>query len=646
MDTLQKTIPGVKLDLHAAALQYISEGRPIFPCLPDGKKPATQNGFKDASADRAVVDAWWRDNPNYNIGAVPEDFGQAVVDLDAHKDGIAAWAALDGDKPDTFTVATPRGGRHLYYAGSLPGTVDRLAPGVDTRGVGTYVLLPPSVVGGKAYAVIKDGIEAPLPEWISAALRREPREASPPPDGFEVDQPRNVYRAIQSLNFQDEAVELQGSDNETIAAANVLGDLGLSCEKAAEVMQKHFKLTPVQPDRDEWIAEKVRNAYASRQNEIGCRALQSAEKVFAHVLLEWIEDEKAKSEQNAGERPFSAKELAAGTYPRVDYLVDGLVMRAHVNLLYGDGGTGKTILAEHMGVAIAAGVPLFGSTVKQAPVLMILAEDGYGETKARLQGICLSLGQVLGDLPLTLWCEPNDPLLAHIDDLGNYTEGPFMPALRRELNKVRGGFVVLDTVSDIAALDETKRLPVNALCKRVLRGLCKEFDVTILVNAHPSKKAMEDGSNYAGSTAWNNAVRNRLSLTRIKDADRSDPRRVLKVEKANYGAEVALDLHLAADMTFRLGAMAGRSESDIRLAVLETVVDLLNKGVNVVRTQGSGHNASDLADIIRHERKISIDKREVLKILKRLETEGNPWIEYHTSDGHGGAGYALIKRRA
>jgi hypothetical protein len=299
-----------------------------------------------------------------------------------------------------------------------------------------------------------------------------------------------------------------------------------------------------------------------------------------------------------------------------------------------------------MGVAIAAGVPLFGTAVKQSPVLMILAEDGYGETKARLQGICLSLGQTLGDLPLTLWCEPNDPLLALIDDVGNYTEGPFMPALRQELDKARGGFVVLNTVSDIAALDETKRLPVNALCKRVLRGLCKEFDVTILVNAHPSKKAMGDGSNYAGSTAWNNAVRNRLSLTRIKDAERSDPRRILKVEKANYGAGASIDLHLTPAMTFLLGAMPGHSEADIRLAVLETLTKLLNKGVNVVRTHGSGHKASDLTDMIRRGRKINIDKREVLKHLKRLETEDNPWIEYHSgASGHGGAGYALIKRR-
>jgi len=42
--------------------------------------------------------------------------------------------------------------------------------------------------------------------------------------------------------LSDEAVELQGSDNETIAAANVLGDLGLSCEKAARGDAETFQV--------------------------------------------------------------------------------------------------------------------------------------------------------------------------------------------------------------------------------------------------------------------------------------------------------------------------------------------------------------------------------------------------------------------
>ena len=70
-------------------------------------------------------------------------------------------------------------------------------------------------------------------------------------------------------------------------------------------------------------------------------------------------------------------------------------------------------------------------------------------------------------------------------------------------------FLVLDTVSDIAALDETKRLAVNTFCKQVLGSLCRDYGATVAVNAHPSKAAMADGSGYAGSTAWNNSVRNR-----------------------------------------------------------------------------------------------------------------------------------------
>ena len=160
------------LKKHALALA--SAGIPIFPCVKDGKAPATANGFKDSTTDLLQIEQWWTEEPEYNIGVVPDEAGWLVVDLDPGSD--AGWINLvreNGGHEATYEVTTPRGGRHLYFAGHAVSSVQKLAGHVDTRGVGGYVLVPPSAVGGREYFVSQDRDVAPLPAWISEALGRQ-----------------------------------------------------------------------------------------------------------------------------------------------------------------------------------------------------------------------------------------------------------------------------------------------------------------------------------------------------------------------------------------------------------------------------------------------------------------------------------------
>ncbi len=320
--------------------------------------------------------------------------------------------------------------------------------------------------------------------------------------------------------------------------------------------------------------------------------------------------------------PKTAAELVAGDFPRAEYLWEKFILRGHVNLLYGDGGTGKTLLAEHIAVAIAAGLnQLFGLRVLQRqPVLLVLAEDDDGETKARLETISAMLGVDLAGLPIKTWCLPGwDAALAHVADNGSYEPGAFIEPLRAELANMGGPcLLVLDTVSDIATLDENKRLPVNTLCKIVLTGLCRDFGATLLVNAHPSKGAMVDGTHYAGSTAWNNAVRNRLTLEWPKP---SSSQRILSVAKANYSEGGSLELYQTG-LVFVTAPEAGHSEADERAVVLATVLELLEQGVAIVRANGAGQKPSDLARAIRDRHGMDLEARRVLDHLNTLERQG------------------------
>jgi putative DNA primase/helicase len=140
-----------------AALRYAARRWPVFPCKPGSKEPLTPRGHLDATTDPRQIHAWWNRWPYANI-AVPtgERSGFFVLDVDRDSWGFGSLDALEsefGELPPTWTVKTGGGGLHLYFKYPEDGTVipnstGRLGPGVDVRGEGGYVLVPPSTTEG------------------------------------------------------------------------------------------------------------------------------------------------------------------------------------------------------------------------------------------------------------------------------------------------------------------------------------------------------------------------------------------------------------------------------------------------------------------------------------------------------------------
>lgn len=156
--------------LIGAALWYAGLGIPVFPLQPRGKQPLPgSHGFKDATTDPGQVEAWWRQTPAANIGAATgHQFD--VIDVDGLT-GIRSCLALDPDADyhsnappgRQITLAqmldvdevghaeTPRGGGHHIYIPPQPGRStgsgedSDLPAGIDYRGLGGYVAMPPSV---------------------------------------------------------------------------------------------------------------------------------------------------------------------------------------------------------------------------------------------------------------------------------------------------------------------------------------------------------------------------------------------------------------------------------------------------------------------------------------------------------------------
>jgi hypothetical protein len=102
-----------------------------------------------------------------------------VLDVDpghGGRDSIAALAA-HGPLPDTLGVQTGGGGRHLYFAHPghrVPNSAGRLGPGLDVRGDGGYVLVPPSRhLAGDRYRWVGAEIQ-PLPAWLRDLMLLSP----------------------------------------------------------------------------------------------------------------------------------------------------------------------------------------------------------------------------------------------------------------------------------------------------------------------------------------------------------------------------------------------------------------------------------------------------------------------------------------
>ena len=98
----------------------VLKGRKIFPCKPNEKRPLTIRGYKDASSDVGVIETWWSNHPNANIGlCTGKDANLIVVDVDVKKNagGMESLQELEAEFEtlETLVVTTPSGGLHYYF---------------------------------------------------------------------------------------------------------------------------------------------------------------------------------------------------------------------------------------------------------------------------------------------------------------------------------------------------------------------------------------------------------------------------------------------------------------------------------------------------------------------------------------------------
>jgi hypothetical protein len=171
---MMKSYPEYASMIHQGAQKLAGKGKQSFPCKAN-KAPCTPRGFKDASADPEQVKALFTKYRAENIG-MPTGSRSDVFVLDV--DRLEALGELPKELPETLTIRTPSGGLHYYFnhVEGVSNKTGNLPVGIDIRGDGGYVIVPPS----KGYTVERRAPVADAPDWLLEALRDEPRKPSGP----------------------------------------------------------------------------------------------------------------------------------------------------------------------------------------------------------------------------------------------------------------------------------------------------------------------------------------------------------------------------------------------------------------------------------------------------------------------------------
>jgi hypothetical protein len=443
----------------SAALDYAAQDWPVFPCRAADKTPLTPHGFKDATTDPEQIKRWWRKSPTAMIG-LPMGQQAFCIDLDRKepdKDGLVTWANLEaehGPAPKTRSTDTPSGGRHLLFK-SRPGyrsiPLNKLAPGIEVKASGGYVIAPPSVMkDGRAYRGNGCDEIAEPPPWLEDMLTNYYRSHGHKPDSGTI--PTQASSELDALDQQM---------MDDIEAGRINVDTPNDPPPSQEKIQAALNAIP--PD-NYWIWLEVGAAlyhelgesghdlyvsWSARSSKFNAKDCQkkwhecakmtsfTAGTIFhyagEHDPEWWInfdeteeveeeappvaepvppkqqngagnQQQKQSTKQQTGQqqkqddranRALSLKEWLARKLPAPDYLLANVITTTSRMLLWAPTGLGKTMLAIAMGMAMSHGNGyLHWDGVRPVRVLYIDGEMSRQLLQERLHDEAERLGAV------------------------------------------------------------------------------------------------------------------------------------------------------------------------------------------------------------------------------------------------------------
>jgi len=606
------------------AKRYSDAGLVVIPVLPRSKRPAEGwRDFQTRRPDPEEVKTWFADSEG-NVGVVAGAVsGIVVVDVDG-PEGERTLA--EREVPRTVTTLTSKG-RHLWFAhpGGVVKNRTRFLPGLDLRGDGGYVLVPPSVHPSGHVYTFAEGLSlgeveiAPLPTWVMQATQRP--------------LPRNDSEAGGSTSYgmaalKAETVAIQaaseGTRNDTLnTAAFLIGQLvggGVLDRTRAEVQLVSAGLAAgldsvetrrtVRSGLEAGICEP-RTPANGKMTPSEQAALSRLREAFPGAT---VGEFAPFEEETPPTRPHAVDVARLGREASREpgkMVVNGLIYPQSIIGVTGEEGQGKTMFADQGCRQIARGEAVFGlhdlGELRPKAILFFDTEQEEEEIRRRAAEMD-TRGLIVPDGKM-FWTWAGGLNLATSEEDRRYVEG--------EIERVGADLPWIDAGSN-AVLDPKDDIEVKGFFN-YLSAITRRYGLLAIgITLHPRKRGAGDYSrrfdDLFGSREWKGRLTKALYMENDKiicwkdrgsHVRRAWPNRV-------KGCAVARLLRpgLTDDAAVPFVIEAGEPDEEIDAQALEA------KAVSMVEAQPGHYSKTSLANALGGR------KEDALQTVSRMIREG------------------------
>jgi len=317
-----------------------------------------------------------------------------------------------------------------------------------------------------------------------------------------------------------------------------------------------------------------------------------------------LSEPRASGEDGAGSpSPYcfaSSTETLRKKDVKIEYVVDGLIPKGFITLLYAPSGLGKSTLATQICQAVQDGVPFLGLKTQQGPAFYIDYENPQSTIVERLK-------KIDGENSFQLW------------HLGDETTPPQLDNVENRdmlLGLQPGTLVVIDSLKACNNLDENVASSMKPLFDFL--KILRERGLTIILLHHTSKSA---NLAFRGSSLIQDQSDHCISLIKIKSKG-------IDTEVKDYGEKVLYKFGVKDKTRAKPFEMTIAFDTAMGLFVTteslkDSKLEIIAKAISNLANRGLVPNQSMIIDEVANMKDESMGSGMVRDLL--VEGEGRFW---------------------
>tara|TARA_R100000152_G_C6782153_1_gene218662 strand:+ start:10620 stop:12386 length:1767 start_codon:yes stop_codon:yes gene_type:complete len=558
---------------------YTSRGLCVIPVEGMGKRPLHNNWTTSNNE--------WSENDfqNRNIGIITGKRSNIVViDIDNRGDESADDKAqkILGLYPTNLVSRTGSGGYHLFYryphgTSRVPNAVGK--DGIDVRGDGGMVVVPPSTTTKGPYSWLNEGKPGDFP------LAFLSKKSSDSWDERQKENARNdpdwVMRALQGVS--------EGGRNDLCAKlAGYFLAKGLTTRIVLSVLQDwNRKNNPPLSNRE--LRETVESINRAEERSIQETASKPSK--------------SGPSKLKFGLMGFQEYMTKYGTND-VRWTVKDWLPESTICFVVSPPGSYKTWLLMDLAVSVASGMPFLGNVPveKTGPVIIIQQEDHHVQTVERLALIAtqrLNLGNPSESSGMFEVNVPPDlPIYIHTDRQLRFDDSNSTEALGEVVREIKPALVLIDPLYSTVSTDDYMARAAEQMM--FMKDLRDELGTTFIL-AHHRKK----GGDLHREGLWGSQFLNAFLETgwQITPTDNTNIKMKRHFKASKNPEEVEISWNIDTKNPVYNIEVKDSNQGTIE----DTVLSIFDSGPKSVK---------EVADAL------NVDKSTASRRLKKMEADG------------------------